>query len=138
MSDDTQWTLSSEDNLFGLTDAASINEEETRGLSLAEVQVYGLDVKDQITISLVLALHYTAFGRLYDWAGKWRTVNVIVGSLQPPEPHRISQLMYQFLDNLKFKLSVAKNSDEHLECLLFAHHEFIRIHPFTNGNGRTG
>lgn len=28
--------------------------------------------------------------------------------------------------------------EEHLDCIVFAHYEFIRIHPFNNGNGRTG
>lgn len=46
--------------------------------------------------------------------------------------------MYQFLDNLNFKLSIAKTADDHIDCLIYAHYEFIRIHPFNNGNGRTG
>lgn len=46
--------------------------------------------------------------------------------------------MYQFLDNLNFKTVNAKNSQDHIELLAFAHYEFIRIHPFNNGNGRTG
>ena len=46
--------------------------------------------------------------------------------------------MYQFVDNLNFKISIAKTKEEHIDCLLYAHYEFIRIHPFNNGNGRTG
>jgi cell filamentation protein len=46
--------------------------------------------------------------------------------------------MYQFVENLNFKISIAHTRDEHIECLLYAHYEFIRIHPFNNGNGRTG
>ncbi len=46
--------------------------------------------------------------------------------------------MYQFIDNLNFKISIAKTKEEHIDCLLYAHYEFIRIHPFNNGNGRTG
>lgn len=138
MNNDTQWTPSEEDSLLNLADKAAINEEETRGFSRAEIYVYKLDTETPITTSLILEIHRVAFRHLYDWAGKWRTTNVVVGILQPPERHQVVQLMYQFLDNLNFKLSVATNRDEHLNCLLYAHHEFIRIHPFNNGNGRTG
>jgi cell filamentation protein len=46
--------------------------------------------------------------------------------------------MYQFIDNLNFKIRNAKSPQDHIDCLIFAHYEFIRIHPFSNGNGRTG
>jgi len=45
---------------------------------------------------------------------------------------------HQFIDNLNFKAGNATNSKDHLDTLTFAHYEFIRIHPFNNGNGRTG
>lgn len=63
---------------------------------------------------------------------------VTVGQLVPPYPNQILQLMYQFIDNLNFKINNAKNQNDHLDCLIFAHYEFVRIHPFNNGNGRTG
>lgn len=46
--------------------------------------------------------------------------------------------MYQFIDNLNFKIAHAATAQQRLECLTFAHYEFVRIHPFNNGNGRTG
>jgi cell filamentation protein len=46
--------------------------------------------------------------------------------------------MYQFIDNLNFKISISKKYKEHIDCLVYAHYEFIKIHPFNNGNGRTG
>lgn len=46
--------------------------------------------------------------------------------------------MYQFLDNLNYKISKVITIDDHVDCLMYAHYEFIRIHPFVNGNGRTG
>ncbi|MGY6562193.1 MAG: Fic family protein [Luteibaculaceae bacterium] len=42
------------------------------------------------------------------------------------------------MDNLNFKIRNAENLQDHIDCLAFAHYEFIRIHPFNNGNGRTG
>ncbi len=138
MQDNTNWTPSAEDNFLNLTDKNAINEQEAKGIALAELFVLQLDTDIDITTNLVLEIHKIAFEQLYDWAGKWRITHILVGQLEPPRPPQLIQFMYQFADNLKFKLSVAKTREEHIDCLLYAHYEFIRIHPFNNGNGRTG
>lgn len=138
MQDNTSWTPSEEENLLNLTDKNLINEQEAKGIALAELSVLKLDTDTPISTSLILDIHRTAFGHLYDWAGRWRTTNIVVGQLEPPQPYQLIHLMYQFVDNLNFKLSVAQTKEEHIDCLWYAHYEFIRIHPFNNGNGRTG
>lgn len=138
MTNDTEWTPYPDDNLLGITDRDEINALEAKGLTEAELFVFGLDTDEPLTTSLILTIHKIAFGELYDWAGQWRIVDVRVGQLEPPPPNQVLQRMYQFLDNLNFKLSVARTEDDHLDCLIYAHYEFIRIHPFNNGNGRTG
>jgi cell filamentation protein len=138
MEDNTHWTPSPEENLLGITDKDLINAYEAKGIAKAELFVFELDSEEPISTSLLLQIHKIAFEQLYDWAGKWRTTHVLVGQLQPPPPNQVLQLMYQFLDNLSFKISISQNFQEHIDCLIFAHYEFVRIHPFVNGNGRTG
>jgi cell filamentation protein len=138
MSDNTSWTPFPDDNLLGLTDNNLLNEYEAKGITKAELFVFGLDTEIEISTSLILDIHKIAFGELYDWAGKWRNVNVTVGQLNPPEPAQIIYLMYQFIDNLNFKISISKVQDEMVETLVYSHYEFVKIHPFNNGNGRTG
>lgn len=138
MQENTNWTPSPEDNLLNLTDKDAINEQEAKGIAMAELYVFGLDTELSITTNLILDIHRMAFEHLYYWAGKWRTTNITVGQLEPPEPNQLIQLMYQFIDNLNFKIVNAKTKQDHIGCLVYAHYEFVRIHPFNNGNGRTG
>ncbi|MGV3541501.1 MAG: Fic family protein [Rufibacter sp.] len=91
-----------------------------------------------MSVSQLLQIHRVAFEESYNLAGKYRTTQVQVGQLTPPPPRDIPVLLYQFIDNLNYKLSVARTEEEHLEALLYGHYEFVRIHPFNNGNGRTG
>ena len=138
MDDNTSWTPSPDENKLGLTDKNLINEHEARGIAAAELFVFGLDSDTPFSTQLLLEIHSVAFSNLYDWAGKWRTTQFVVGQLTPPDPTQVLQLMYQFIDNLNFKINNSTAAQEHLECLTFAHYEFIRVHPFNNGNGRTG
>ena len=121
-----------------MTDKDLINQYEAKGIATAELFVFGLDSETTISTQLLLQIYHIAFSELYDWAGSWRTTTVTVGQLIPPKPIQVLQLMYQFVDNLNFKINNAKNYLEHLDTLTYAHYEFIRIHPFNNGNGRTG
>jgi cell filamentation protein len=138
MDDNTSWTSSPDHNKLGLTDKNLVNECEAKGIAAAELFVFGLDSDTPFSSQLLLEIHRIAFNELYDWAGRWRTTQVVVGNLTPPEPTQVLQLVYQFVENLNFKIANSKTSQDHLDCLTFAHYEFVRIHPFNNGNGRTG
>jgi cell filamentation protein len=138
MNNNTNWTPFPDDNLLGLVDKNVINEYEAKGIAKAELFILGLDTEINFSSNLVLDIHKIAFEELYDWAGKWRTINVTVGNLIPPEPTLIVPLIYQFVDNLNFKMTLDKSNEISIETLVYCHYEFIRIHPFNNGNGRTG
>lgn len=138
MEDNTNWTPSPDDNKLDLTDKNLINEYEAKGIAAAELFVFELDSETEISTQLLLEIHRIAFSELYDWAGSWRKTTVTVGQLTPPYPSKVLQLMYQFIDNLNYKIRNATTQQNHVDCLTFAHYEFIRIHPFNNGNGRTG
>ena len=126
-----------EDNLLGISDREKLNEEEARGIILAEEFMYDLDESVEINISLVLQLHQIAFGHIYDWAGKWRTTDFKVGQHIPPPYQQVPTLMYQFLDELNFRLGRVQDKESLVSVIAYAHHEMVKIHPFVNGNGRT-
>lgn len=138
MTDNTNWTPSPEGNKMNLYDFDQINQIEAKGIALAELYVFELDSEIKITTQLILDIHRIAFEELYDWAGSWRLSDVVVGQLLPPAPNMVLQLMYQFLDHLNYKIENSKDESSVIACLIYAHYEFVRIHPFNNGNGRTG
>lgn len=67
-------------------------------------------------------------------AGRYRTMQVRVGRYTPPPPGEVSGLMFELLDwwNSKSKTISAILSSAIL------HYRFEAIHPFADGNGRTG
>lgn len=74
-----------------------------------------------------------------DWAGRWRTIEVRVGNLTPPPPHRVPVLMRNYGADLVARWPVASAApvDLTLELLAFAEGRFLSIHPFRDFNGRT-
>ncbi len=138
MDNTNDYTPSLEENLLELTDKEVINEYEATGITKAELYVFELDSDEDISARLILDIHQIAFGELYEWAGKWRRIDITVGLITPPSFDKVPFFMYQFIDNLNYKIKNASTQTEHIECLVYAHHEFIKIHPFNNGNGRTG
>ncbi|SDD83671.1 Fic/DOC family protein [Dyadobacter soli] len=137
MNDGTDYTPSIDDNLLNITDKELLNLYETSGIAKCEIMIQELDVDADLDISLILEIHRTAFSELYDWAGKWRSVEVQVGRHAPPHPSQVPALVYQFSDDLNFRLKRVKEKEEVADLLAYLHHRFVWIHPFNNGNGRT-
>lgn len=67
-------------------------------------------------------------------AGRYRTISVRVGHHVPPRPEMVSGLMRELLDWWN------KRSAEWSPVITSAvlHYQFEEIHPFADGNGRTG
>jgi cell filamentation protein, protein adenylyltransferase len=84
----------------------------------------------------VLALHRILAAEVMDQgqAGRYRTIAVRVGDLLPPPPGDVSGLMFELLqwwNERSRELSPVLSS-------AIVHHRFESIHPFADGNGRTG
>lgn len=92
--------------------------------------------KKEINHEDVLRLHRIIAGKVMDQgeAGRYRAIRVRVGAYLPPPPEQISGLMREFLDWWN------KNSAALSPVLSSAivHYRFESIHPFADGNGRTG
>ena len=75
-----------------------------------------------------------------DWAGRFRDVNVQVGSHTPPSFYEVPIHMRQFCDDLSARL-LHLNQESVANCaelLAWADWRFQWIHPFKDFNGRIG
>ena len=84
----------------------------------------------------VLRLHKIMAGDVMDQgtAGRYRTIAVRVGRYVPPPPEDVSGLMFELLtwwNEESSKLSPVLSS-------AILHYRFEAIHPFADGNGRSG
>jgi len=66
--------------------------------------------------------------------GKYRMMAVRVGQYLPPPPDAVSGLMFELLE---WWNSPAKKLSPVLSSAIL-HYRFEAIHPFADGNGRTG
>ena len=89
-----------------------------------------------ITPEEILRLHKTIAGEVMDQgtAGRYRTIAVRVGGYVPPPPQVVSGLMFELLE--WWNQQAAKLSPVLSSAIL--HYRFEGIHPFADGNGRTG
>ncbi|WP_210516845.1 Fic/DOC family protein [Hymenobacter terricola] len=131
------YTNAPEDNLLGLTDRRLLDEAEAEGVIRAENFLYDLPEETDFTVALLLDLHRAAFERVYGWAGQYRRSNPNVGSFLPPSFQQVPTLLYQFADEVQHRQQLVRTEAELAALLAYAHHRFVAIHPFTNGNGRT-
>jgi len=84
----------------------------------------------------ILELHRILAGEVMDQgeAGKYRMIAVRVGQYRPPPPDAVSGLMFELLEwwnNAAPQISPVLSS-------AILHYRFEAIHPFADGNGRTG
>ncbi len=72
--------------------------------------------------------------------GRYRTVNVLVGGRNCPGPKLVPALMDVLLEKIReWQKSIKNDSSRHNICTVAdLHFIFERIHPFADGNGRTG
>ncbi len=126
-------------NLLNLTTFEEIAESEFLGFVHAQQKAID-ELSDNTAFGLdyLYALHKSALGHLYSFAGKLRTVNMSKGSFAfPPAsflPNAMSDFESEFLNILK---DIPTDEKTLLTNLARMHAELLFIHPFREGNGRT-
>lgn len=100
------------------------------------------EAKEQQPFSplLVRNIHRLLTDHILADSGQYKSVqNYILGTdFQTTEPFEVPAKMQEWYDNLNQSFQQARTFDEKLTALIKSHIEFERIHPFSDGNGRTG
>ena len=99
-----------------------------------------LENDKKLDIYVIKSINKEILDRLNDNAGNFkRNGNAIIGAnFETSTPSQAPIFTKNWIENLNYKLELCKNDDEKLLEILNSHIEFERIHPFSDGNGRTG
>lgn len=94
----------------------------------------------KLDIYVIKNINKEILDRLNDNAGNFKnSSNAIIGAdFQTSTPSQAPVLTKNWIENLNYRLELCKTDDEKLLEILNSHMEFERIHPFSDGNGRTG
>lgn len=94
---------------------------------------------EPLSTALVLDLHRALMDHLAFDRGELKTSsNIIVGAhFEPTPPSQVPQAVLQWADQVEWQ-TARLDSAALLEAVAGAHIMFERIHPFSDGNGRTG
>jgi cell filamentation protein len=126
-------------NRLAITSRRKIDEVEYRALvRVQEAYLKIITPKTRFTTALIRRMHRDWLGKIYPWAGQYRTVELQKGSFRWPPAHLVEQNMADLERRLLAR---------HTPCLSGAlpdvaskiaevHAELLLIHPFREGNGR--
>ena len=112
-----------------ITTRAQLNEAEQIGITEADEWAFKRK-RDVLSERDLLALHKRMFGKVWRWAGAFRTTERNIGVA----PHMIATQLRMLLDDVRFWID--NNTYPLDEIAVRFHHKLVWIHPFPNGNGR--
>ena len=94
----------------------------------------------KITIQLIKDTHRYLLQDVREDAGAFKTIhNIIIGAdFTPTEPYLVQSELKNWCDTLEYRLDLSNTVEEKIEVIMEQHLRFERIHPFSDGNGRTG
>jgi cell filamentation protein len=126
-------------NLLNLSSREEIDKAEFEGFLLAELTLTDeLTSRTKFNVKYIKRIHKLSLGHMYSFAGKFRSVNMSKGGFLFPSAKFISQNMDNLEKEILLKLPSKYQSNHTLiKDIAKVHGEFLFIHPFREGNGRT-
>src|SRR6266480_4234227 len=101
-------------NKKSITDLIQLQSLEEEGLAKAYGALLGeVRVDTPLTSELTRYVHRQIFGELYEWAGRWRTVNISKPGITWPPPEFIDENMTQWEQNFlrKYPATILEDDD---------------------------
>jgi len=127
-------------NRPGIKDLEELQRAEEQALAEAYRKLFEeVRTDTPLTSDLLLHIHRTVFGDLFEWGGRWRTVNIEKPGAIWPSAQFLSESMSGFERDVLRKHRAAGLAADAMFCGALAEiqGEFLAIHPFREGNART-
>ena len=126
-------------NLLGITSKLEMDKAEYQALlRVQEAYVEKIDAESRFTASLICRMHRDWLGRIYTWAGHYRTVELQKGAFRWPPAFRVAENMATLEHDLLARQTPCRPGPlpEVARRIAEVHAELLLIHPFREGNGR--
>ena len=110
-----------------------VYEAEANNIALATLKYLSAPPSIKVapfTYEWLQQLHYEMFGSVWEWAGKFRKVELSIGI----KAYLVPTTLKELADDIAF-WNRHKTFDIY-ETATRIHHRAVQIHPFQNGNGR--
>ncbi|WP_375435033.1 Fic/DOC family protein [uncultured Hymenobacter sp.] len=126
-------------NLLGLSSLEEVQQVETEGFLLAEQSLLDELREDELfDVAYIREIHRRALGRVYSFAGCYRTVNLSKDGFTFPAAMHLPQSMADFERSMLRPLpDTWPDAASLARDVARVHAELLFIHPFREGNGRT-
>jgi len=112
--------------------------ESTELLRTTEKLIRLYDGNHRFNAEDLCSMHKEWLGRIYEWAGNYRKVNLSKGGFPFAAAHLIPKLMEQFEKEYLVVYTPCRMTgrNEMIHAIAVVHVELLLIHPFREGNGR--
>jgi cell filamentation protein len=126
-------------NLLGITSKQQMDRVEYEALvRVQEMYLRKIDAKTRFTAALIRRMHRDWLGKIYPWAGQYRTMELQKGSFRWPPAFRVAENMARFERDLLTRHTPCRSGAlrEVARRIAEIHADLLLIHPFREGNGR--
>lgn len=126
-------------NVLGITRKREMDQMEYTALVRAqENYLINISPETRFTARLICRMHRDWLGKIYPWAGQYRTVGLQKGSFRWPPAFRVADNMATFERDLLARHTPCRPGPlpEVARRIAEVHAELLLIHPFREGNGR--
>ena len=106
-----------------------LNEAEQIGISDADRWAFARQ-REVLDEAFLKRLHKRMFGKVWRWAGQYRTTPRNIGV----DAYRIAPELHQLLGDVRYWIAHRTHPPDEIAGRF--HHRLVFIHPFPNGNGR--
>jgi cell filamentation protein len=126
-------------NRLGIRRKREMDQFEYEALLRAqEAYLERISPETRFTAALLCEMHRDWLGEIYEWAGRYRTVELSKGGFTWPPAHLVAHNMAQFEAGLLREHTPCRpgSLSQVARQLAEVHTDLLLIHPFREGNGR--